>query len=56
MVERLAMGSAYLANYRLHIIQGACMSNNHIESSPRLNDGLHSLYSRNYNWASESTT
>jgi len=50
------MGSAHLANHRRHLTGGACMSVYHIGQSCRLNDGLHSLYKRNYHWASESTT
>jgi len=50
------MGSARLANHRLHLTGGACMSIYHIGWSRRLNDGLHSLYRQNYHWASESTT
>jgi len=50
------MGSAHLTNHRLQLTGGACMSIYHIELSRRLNDGLHSLYRRNYHWASESTT
>jgi len=50
------MGSAHLAIHWLHLTRGACMSNYHIKESCRLNDGLHSLYRRNYHLASESTT
>jgi len=50
------MGSAHVANHRLHLTGGACMSIYLIRQSCRLNDGLHSLYRRNYHWDSESTT
>jgi len=50
------MGSARLANHRLHLTGGACMSIITLNKSRRLNDGLHSLYRRKCHWASESTT
>jgi len=50
------MGSTHLANHRLHLTGGACISIYHIRQSRRLNDGLHRLYRRNSHYASESTT